>query len=182
MVHDPASRLEFFSLGELARLGGLDTASFTTLDAWGTSGFSRDQGLATIYPVHLPWTTISGRRGLRAVEALVPDLTIGLAESSARLGLPASLTAGMLLVATQEFIDTLQTAHEDDWLAMVVHAQSVARSRVEDYVAGLTISGPLVPEQKQPDAQLLFNGRAQQDNQERRWGRGGRTFDTIVQR
>ena len=149
IAHDSGRRLALFSLAELARLGGLDPARAQGLDAWGTTGFSRDRGLTPIYPVHLPWTTTAGRRGSRGVEALVPDLTIGLAESSARLGLPAALTAGLLLVATQEFIDTLRTAHEDDWLAMVAHAQMVARSRVDDFVAALTISGPLVPDEKE---------------------------------
>ncbi|HSK10043.1 MAG TPA: hypothetical protein VK911_10735 [Vicinamibacterales bacterium] len=146
--HEPDRRLELFSLAELARAGGFDEASVPGADAWGTTGLARDRGLTLSFPPQRFWTTISGRRGVAAAAALVPDLTIGLAESSARLGLPAAATAGLLLVATQEFIDTLRTTHADDWLAIVAHAQAVARDGVEDYVAGLTITGPLVPLEK----------------------------------
>ncbi len=78
--------------------------------------------------------------------ALVPDLVLGLAESSSTAGLPAPLTASLVMVATQEFIDTVRVAHADDWPAMVAFAQSLARSRLDDYVAALTIAGPLVPD------------------------------------
>ncbi|HSK08664.1 MAG TPA: hypothetical protein VK911_03745, partial [Vicinamibacterales bacterium] len=151
LSNEPGRRLDAFSLAELARAGGLDAAAARGLDAWGTSGFSREAGLRPLYPARMCWTTVAGRRGVRAVAALVPDLVIGLAETSARRGLPAPVTAGLLLVATQDFIETLQTAHADDWVSMVAHAQRVARSRTEDYVAALTITGPLVPDDEESD-------------------------------
>ena len=143
-VHDPARRLDFLSLGELARAGGLDAAAEEAIDAWGTSEFARDGALVARYPVRLEWTTLAGRRGVRAVASFIPDLAIGLAETSKRHGLPAALTPGLLLVATQRFIETVQTAHADDWLTMASHAQAVAREGLDDYVAALTVSGPLV--------------------------------------
>jgi len=146
-IHEPERLLESFSLAELARAGRLDPAGVEGLDSWGTSAFARGGGLAALYPVPATWTTIAGRYGLRsAVAALVPDLVIGLAESSATAGLPAPLTAGLVMIATQEFIDTVGVAHADDWPAMVAFAQSLARSRLDDYVAALTIAGPLVPD------------------------------------
>ncbi len=144
VANEPARRLEFLSLGELARAGGLDALRQAGIDAWGTSEFARDGALVARYPVRLEWTTIAGRRGVRAVASLVPDLAIGLAERSRQMGLPAALTPGLLLVATQRFIETAQTAHADDWLTLVSHARSVARDGIEDYVAALTVSGPLV--------------------------------------
>jgi hypothetical protein len=144
--HEPDRIPSFFSLGELARLGGLDPG-VAALDAWGTSGWSRDGQPRSSYPVRQPWTTWAGRRGVRAVAALVPDLALGLSERLASLGLPAPFTAGVLLYATQDYLDTLRTAHEDDWQEMVAHAQAIAGSSIEDYVAGLTITGPLVPDE-----------------------------------
>jgi hypothetical protein len=146
LAHEADRVLAFFSAGELARLGGLDTDR-ALLDSWGTSGWSRDGAPASSFPRRQPWTTMAGRRGVRAVGALVPDLTLGMAETLASLGLPGALTSGVLLVATQDFIDTLRTAHEDDWQEMVAHAQAIAHSPVEDYVAGLTVTGPLVPDE-----------------------------------
>lgn len=143
-AHDPSRRLDFLSLGELARAGGIDAARDEEIDAWGTSEFARDGALVARYPVRLEWTTMAGRRGVRAVASFIPDLAIGLSETSKRHGLPAAMTPGLLLVATQRFIETVQTAHADDWLTMAVHAQAVAREGLDDYVAALTVSGPLV--------------------------------------
>jgi hypothetical protein len=147
-IHEPGRVLESFSLAELARAGALDPAGVEGLDSWGTSAFARGGALgAALYPVTGIWTTVAGRYGLRsAVAALVPDLVLGLAESSSTAGLPAPLTAGLVMVATQEFIDTVRVAHADDWPAMVAFAQSLARSRLDDYMAALTIGGPLVPD------------------------------------
>jgi len=146
-LHEAERLLESFSLAELARAGGLDPAAIDGLDSWGTSAFGRGGALAAQYPMAGTWATIAGRYGLRsAVAALVPDLVLGLAESSSKAGLPAPLTAGLVMVATQEFIDTVGVAHPDDWPAMVAFAQSLARSRLDEYVATLTIAGPLVPD------------------------------------
>jgi len=146
IANEPSRRLDFLSLGELARAGGLDPRGDASLDAWGTSEYARDGALVNRYPPRLDLTIMAGRRGVRATASLVPDLAIGLAESSKRLGLPAALTPGLLLVATQRFIETVQVVHADDWLTMVTHARRVAREGVDDYVALLTVSGPLVTE------------------------------------
>ena len=139
--------LDLFSLAELALAGGLAPETLNGLDAWGTSGLAQALAPVPVYPVRLPWTTMAGRRGRRsAVAAFVPDLAIGLAESSARMGLPAALTAGLVLVASREFMETVRAAHHDDWLAMVAGAQATARRPLDDYVAALTVAGPLVPD------------------------------------
>ena len=106
---------------------------------------SVDGQLACAFSGHLPWTTLSGRKGTRTVPALVPDLGLALAESLAALNLPARASAGVLAVATQELLDTIRVNHDDDWLTLVAHAKRSGVGRVEDYVAGMTIGGPLVP-------------------------------------
>jgi len=149
LAHQGDERLASFSLAELASAGGLDPPGVDGIDHWGTSEFARGGGMRASFPVRLPWTTLSGRRGVRCVPALVPDLVIGLAEAAAHAGLPAALTAGLLRVASQDFIETVQTAHADDWATMVAQAQLLARERLEDYVAALTVFGPLVPEREE---------------------------------
>jgi hypothetical protein len=52
----------------------------------------------------------------------------------------------VLTAATQDYIDEVRPIHQNDWLTMVRSGQSLTRDRVEDYVAGLTADGPLVPE------------------------------------
>lgn len=143
MAHEPARLTDEWSLGEFVRLGAQDRDA--RFDAWGVSGASGDGNLTVEFPWRLPWTTLAGRKGSRQVAALVPDLPIALAEALADRQLPARLSAGVLSVATQDLLDTLRVSHDDDWLALVTQARNVAAGRLDDYVAALTIGGPLVP-------------------------------------
>jgi hypothetical protein len=143
-VHEPTRVAELWSLGELVTLGlaGPRPAGF---DAWGGSDLSLDGSLACVFPWEQPWVTLSGRKGARLIPALVPDLGIALAESLASLGLPARLASGVLAVATQAFLDTVRTNHDDDWMTLVTHARKMVTDGIEEYVSALTIGGALVP-------------------------------------
>lgn len=144
-VHEPSRVADLWSSGELVRLGLAGSPPPPGFDAWGGSGLSLDGKLACAFPRQQPWVTLSHRKGTRIVPALVPDLGIALAESLAGLQLPARLAGGVLAVATQAFLDTLRTNHEDDWMTLVVHARKMVAGGIEDYVSALTIGGALVP-------------------------------------
>jgi hypothetical protein len=144
-VHEPSRIADLWSSGELVRLGLGGSPPPPGFDAWGGSGLSVDGNLTCAFPRQQPWVTLSGRKGTRIVPALVPDLGIALAESLVGLHLPARLAGGVLTVATQAFLDTLRTNHDDDWMTLVTHARKMVADGIEDYVSALTIGGALVP-------------------------------------
>lgn len=148
--HEPNRMAELWSLAEIVRLGYSDASSAESFDAFGSSMWSVRGQLACQFPWRQPWTTFAGRRGVRLVAGLVPDLAIVVAESLVRLNLPSRLSAGVLAVVTRELLDTVRVNHDDDWLALVVGVQRVAGRPFEDYVAALTYDGPLIPILQEP--------------------------------
>jgi hypothetical protein len=144
-AHEPGRLMAIWSLGEVVRLGVGEGVPLRALDAWGGSGASMDGNLTCAFPWQQPWTTLSGRKSARLVAALVPDLGLALAEALAGLNMPARASAGVLAVATQDLLDTVRTNHDDDWFTLVAQARKIGSGRPEDYVAALTVGGPLVP-------------------------------------
>jgi len=139
---------DFFSLGELLRLGQVAPGAVVSLDAWGTSGLSREGSLCLRYPDSQPWSTFSGRRGKGLTPTFVPDLALLVAETLSDHRLPAALTRSMLAVATQDYLDRVRPAFEDDWMEMVSAVQRIVAARMDDYLASVMTAGPLVPVEK----------------------------------
>ena len=152
LVHERDRVPYFFSLGDLVRLGRLPTDSVEALDAWGTSGLSYDGRLCLRFPVSLPWTTLSGRRGVGLTPTLVPDLALLAAETLSDLRLPAALTRSILAVATPDLVDRAPLAFEDDWMAMTAEVRRAVSARMDDYVASVMTGGPLVPMPRRPES------------------------------
>ena len=140
---EPARVTDEWSLGELVRIGA--DGQLPAADGWGVSGLSADGNLFCEFPVRFPWTTLAGRKGSRLVVGMVPDLMIGVADALGGLHVPARLAVGVLSVAAQDLLDALRTNHDDDWLTLESRSRTVMTGRIEDYVAALTIGGPLVP-------------------------------------
>jgi len=139
---------DLFSLGELLRLGQVAPGAVVSLDAWGTSGLSREGSLCLRYPDSQPWSTFSGRRGAGLTPTFVPDLALLVAETLNDHRLPAALTRSMLAVATQDYVDRVRPAFDDDWRAMVAAVQQIVAARMDDYLASVMTAGPLVPIEK----------------------------------
>jgi hypothetical protein len=59
-------------------------------------------------------------------------------------GLPAALARSVLLVATLDYIDELDLAYDDDWLALIADVQRILPGRMDDYLATITSGGALV--------------------------------------
>ena len=148
--HEPGRLAELWSLGEIVRLGAVGAKGTGAFDPFGSSMWSVRGQLACRFPWHQPWTTLAGRKGVRLVPGLVPDLAIVVAESLAALKLPARLSVGVLSVATQDLLDTVRVNHDDDWMALVDGVRQVAGRSFEDYVANLTYDGPLIPLVQEP--------------------------------
>jgi hypothetical protein len=145
LAHERERVTDFFSLGDLLRLGQLTPGTVEDLDAWGTSGLSFDGRLRLLFPASHLWSTLSGRRGKGLVPALVPDLSLLVAEALSDQRLPAALTRSILTLATLDYLDRLRVGFEDDWLAMVSAVQRILPARMDDYVAAVMTGGPLVP-------------------------------------
>jgi hypothetical protein len=139
---------EFFSLGELLKLGQFTRESVAALDAWGTSGLSREGSLCLRFPDSQPWTTMSGRRGKGVTPTLLPDLALLVAETLSDHRLPAALARSLLAAATQDLVDRVRPAYEDDWMTMVTAVQRIVSGRMDDYLASVMTAGPLVPVEK----------------------------------
>ncbi|MCX6543945.1 MAG: hypothetical protein NTV05_05970 [Acidobacteria bacterium] len=144
LANEPDRLPDLFTLAELLRLGRLEIASIERFDAWGTSGYSAEGCLCLKFPQSGEWLTGSARFGKGVAASLMPDLTLVVGEWLAEHQLPAALTPSILAVATQDFEDDLRLAFDDDWLAMSWQARKTVQPRMDDYVASLTVRGPLV--------------------------------------
>jgi hypothetical protein len=148
--HERDRIAELWSLAEVVRLGGADRAGADDFDAFGSSMWSVRGQLACRFPWRQPWPTLAGRKGLRVVAGLVPDLSIAVADALSALKLPARLSVGVLAVLTQDMLDSVRVNHDDDWLALVGQARRLWGHSFEDYVATLTYHGPLIPILQEP--------------------------------
>lgn len=115
------------------------------LDRWGVYIEPLNIRLGTAMPPPSPWENLGGRADGGLIGTQLPDLTLRLAEETARLKLPAQLIPGLLTYATQDFWHDVDSRFPDDWPAMARQALALSPSRVEDYVAALAGDGPLRP-------------------------------------
>jgi len=136
-----------FSDEILGPLGGAFHGTIVDLgsEGWGLFQESSLGCLCARMPAKRPWEDFAGHAGTPIAASRFADLTLRVVETLAELGLPASLRPAVLEVATLEFLDRAQPAGQDDWRALIVYVQSLPRGRVEEYVATLTATGPLVP-------------------------------------
>jgi len=82
----------------------------------------------------------------------VPDLNLRVAVALAELKLPAALARGVLAAAMQDYVDRVKPLYPDDWLTLVRAAQALSTERIQDYIAALTVNGPLVPARPDTDS------------------------------
>jgi len=113
------------------------------LDRWGAFAGPIDGRWRTVMPESAPWEDFGGRADSGAMATQVPDLTLRLAEETARLHLPARLIPALLTYATEDYWHDVQARFPDDWPSMTRQAASLSGTRVEDYVAALAGNGPL---------------------------------------
>jgi hypothetical protein len=91
------------------------------------------------------WILGAGRSPRGTVATHVADLNLRVAVALAELKLPAALARGVLGAAMQDYVDRVKPLYPDDWLTLVRAAQALSAERIQDYIAALTINGPLVP-------------------------------------
>jgi hypothetical protein len=138
---DPAA---WFGLRDLYWLGR-PSMDRSRAARWGVLAEPLDGRLVTQFPGPEPWEDHAGRPDAGMLGAMLPDLTLRIAEETARLKLPARLVPALLAYATQDFWHDVEARFPDDWPAMARQAASVEATRVEDYAAALAGQGPLRP-------------------------------------
>jgi hypothetical protein len=67
------------------------------------------------------------------------------ADILSRRKLPAFLARDVAAYATQDVLDRARAAYLDDWLSVAFAARDLPEERFDDYVAALTVTGPLTP-------------------------------------
>jgi hypothetical protein len=140
----PDALSSLFSLRDLLWLGS-PTLDRSALDRWGVYREPLDGRWRTAMPPPAAWDYFGGRADGGVIGTQTPDLTLRLAEETARLRLPARLVPALLMYATQDYWHDVQARFPDDWPAMARQALALSPSRVEDYVAALAGNGPLRP-------------------------------------
>lgn len=144
LTRTPEAAPALFALRDFLWLGkpGLPQA---TLDRWGVYAEGLDNRLRTAMPRPSLWESFGGRADGGLIATQAPDLTLRIAEETARLKLPARLIPGLLTFATQDYWHDVESRFPDDWPAMARQALALSPSRVEDYVAALA-GGALQPQ------------------------------------
>ncbi len=123
-----------FSLFDLLRLGGADTAA---LSAWGMPTLRVDGGLALALPADSDPHALAGRPAEGRLADRVPDLNLRLADELHAAGLPARLAPALLAFALQDLVDEARPGSLDDVDSLARYARELPRTRVEDYVSAL---------------------------------------------
>jgi hypothetical protein len=143
IANEPQRAASMFSLTELLYLG---RAPIADLNRWGASAIGWSGCVCTRLAPPRLWRLLSGRPELGLMAATIPDLNLHVALMLRELRLPAAIAKAVLAGAVQDFIDESRPTDFNDWLTLVRSAQTISRERIEDYVAAVTASGPLVPE------------------------------------
>ena len=144
LTRTPDAAPTLFSLRDLLWLGKPDLSP-AALDRWGIYAEGLDNRLRPAMPSPAPWESFGGRADGGLIATQSPDLTLRMAEETARLKLPAQLVPGLLTFATLDYWHDVDSRFPDDWPAMARQALALSASRVEDYVAALAGDGPLRP-------------------------------------
>jgi len=139
--------LRAFSLVELFWLGASHDDALAEPDAWGSAALRLTGCLCLQLPGSSPWEDLAGY----APEVLATrgaDVQLKIAETLVGLKLPARLGPALGGFVTQDIIDHAQLGYPDDWEAFGRAVIDLPRERIVDYIAALTVSGPLVEVEK----------------------------------
>jgi hypothetical protein len=124
---------------EITRLGGLAPRG-----RWGAVTAPLDTCLCLRVP-DAPPEEFGGRTAIGLLGTQVADFWIEIARALAVRRLPGLLARGIAAFAVRDVLDTAQAAYSDDYLSLAFAARDLPADRYDDYIAALTVSGPLVP-------------------------------------
>jgi hypothetical protein len=140
LEQSPGDSRGLFTMLELFRLG--DGPSLT---AWGTASTPIDGCLCLRFPDREPFEEFAGRPSSGQLATQFADVFLRTAEVLAARQLPAVLARDVAAFAVQEIIDRAQPVYFDNWLPVAFAARDLRDDQFDDYIAALTVAGPLVP-------------------------------------
>jgi hypothetical protein len=140
IANDPSRVATSLTLLEQFRVGGAGT-----VDGWGASALPLDGCMCLRQPASVPWEEYTGRASTGRLGTQLSDVMLRTADVLSRRKLPALLARDVAAYATQDALDRGRAAYLDDWLPVAFAARDLPDERFDDYVAALTVSGPLIP-------------------------------------
>jgi hypothetical protein len=135
--------LPAFSLLELFWLGASRDEVPAGVDAWGAAALRLNGCLCLRLPGPSPWEDLAGYSP-EVLATRGADVLLRIAETLAALKLPASLAPALAGFVTQDVIDHARLGYPDDWQAFSQAVLEIPVQRISDYIAALSVSGPLI--------------------------------------
>lgn len=132
-----------FSLVDLFWLGTRSISARRDIDEWGTAALPLTGCLCVTMPDRGQWEDLRGY-GSAVLATRGADISLRIAETLTALKLPASLAPALAGFVVQDVIDHAQLADPDDWDEFGRAVQAIPRERMIDYIAALTVAGPLI--------------------------------------
>jgi hypothetical protein len=144
LAQQPEKAASALSLLELMWLGAPRPSATAPLDPWGASTLTLTGCSCLQMPRARAWEDLSGRPAQGVLATRAVDVALLAADALAARNLPASLAPGVVAFAMQDTLDAARPAYFDDWSGFTTAAASLTAAKVDDYIAALTASGPLV--------------------------------------
>lgn len=129
-----------FSLSELYRIGASPSER---VDEWGAAMLPLTGCLCLATPPASAWEDWTGYSSA-VLATQSADIPLHLAETLSSAKLPALLAPALAGFVTQDVIDHAQLGYPDDWGQFGRAVLEIAPARIADYVAALTVAGPLI--------------------------------------
>lgn len=149
--HERDSVARLFTLADLFAIGSPAPADSSALASWGGAWLSAGESLGNSWPGARPWEDVVGRQGSGFVGGRFVDASLAIADALARRRFAAALTPWMLAAALADVAYRAPLAFDDDWYALSLHVRQWSELQVDDFIAALTASGPLVvPDNESP--------------------------------
>ena len=145
VAHEPEGVPAQLSLLELFWLGAPRQSEAAPLDPWGAALLPLTGCPCLRMPHPQPWEEFAGRPASGIMATRGADVMLLVAETLRERALPASLAPAVASFAMRDALDHTEPAYLDDWAAFSAAVTAIPRDRMDDYIAALAASGPLVP-------------------------------------
>ena len=132
-----------FSLVDLFWLGTRSISAPRDVDEWGAAALPLTGCFCLTMPERGGWEDLRGYASA-VLATRGADISLQIAETLSGLNLPAALAPALAGFVAQDVIDHAPLADPDDWVEFGRTVRDLPRERMFDYIAALTVGGPLV--------------------------------------
>jgi len=132
-----------FSLLDLFWLGSRSADGTRQSDGWGAAALPFTGCLCLTMPERRAWEDLRGYAS-PVLATQGADISLQIAETLSALKLPGALAPALAGFVAQDVIDHAPLAGPDDWIEFGRTVRDLPRERMFDYIAALTVDGPLI--------------------------------------